>query len=809
MDSFFRDFRHGLRLLIKNRTLSLVGITALAVGIGANTAIFSSVDAMLLRPFDFRDLDRLVSISETSSSGDFEVSTVAPADYLDWQKETSSFERLAAHQFWNVNLTGIGDPERIQAQRVSSNFFATLSVEARLGRTFSDDEQEPARHQVAVISHGLWQRKFGSDPSIVGRSVSLSGASFIVIGVMPQDFDYPLSTELWSPIPLTRDFVNERAQKYIFTIGRLKPDISVAQAGSELKTIASRLAEEYPSTNKGRGVTLKLLRDAANGDFTPVFMWTLMGAVGFVLMLAAVNVANMQLAQATSRQKEMAIRLALGASRLKIVRQLLTESVLLSITGGVAGILVAVWVLDLIKLGIPPEIVKYIAGWRNMSINARALIFMFVVSIVTGVVFGLAPALQASKPDLNEALKEGGRSTSISPSRARLRSLLVIAEVALALVLLVGAGLMIKGFAHLVEANEKGFDPENVLTMQVSLLATRYGDPDRIGSFYKKVLEQLEAVPGVTSSTAVQYIPGAGGWDTASFLIDGRPAPAPGEDYSASLQRIAPRYFETMRIPLINGRDFSAADDKAAPRAAIISSEFAKRYFPDENPLGRKLRISSKNPEWATIVGVVADVKRFMFDRNLTPTLYLPVYQSPVQSMSFAIRTSVDPQSVVTAARSQIYRVDADQPVFDVKPLSRLLADQYSGIRLSAVLMAIFGLIALGLSAIGVYAVMAYNVHQRTHEIGVRMALGASSRDVLKLVIGKAIVLACIGLGIGLPVAYGISSLAASAFWGMMKLDALVFLALAGMLVAIAIVASYIPARRAMKIDPMAALRCE
>ncbi|HEU5239846.1 MAG TPA: ABC transporter permease, partial [Pyrinomonadaceae bacterium] len=493
MDSFIRDFRHGLRLLIKNRTLTLVGVAALAVGIGANTAIFSAVDAMLLRPFDFRELDRLVSISETTSSGDFQASTVAPADYLDWQKETSSFERLAAHQWWNVNLTGIGEPERIQAQRVSSNFFPALGVEAAIGRTFGDDEQEPGRHQVAVLSHGLWQRKFGGDDSIVGRSVSLNGVSFIVIGVMPRDFDYPASTEIWSPIPLTPDFVNDRAQQYLFTIGRLKPNASVREAGAELNTIASRLEQEHPSTNRGRRARLKLLRDAANGDFTPVFMWTLMGAVGFVLMLAAVNVANMQLAQATARQKEMAIRSALGASRLKIVRQLLTESVLLSVVGGVAGILVAVWLLDLIKFGLPPEIVQYVAGWRHMSIDTRALTFTLVVSVITGVASGFAPALQASRPDLNEALKEGSRSTSMSPSRARLRNLLVIAEVALALVLLVGSGLMIKGFARLVEANEKGFDPENVLNIHVSLIETRYQDPDRIAGFYREVLEKLEA----------------------------------------------------------------------------------------------------------------------------------------------------------------------------------------------------------------------------------------------------------------------------------------------------------------------------
>lgn len=809
MDTFFKDLRFSLRLMMKSRAFTLIAALALALGIGANTAIFSTIDALILRPFTFPDLDRLVKLTESVTYENYQPDTVAPADYLDLKRDNTVFENLTAYYWWNANLTGAGEPERVQGFRVASNFFSTLRVEAAMGRTFTPDEDQPGQGNTTVISHALWQRRFAADPDIVGKTVSLNGAASTIVGVMPKGFDYPKPAELWTPMPLTNEFISDRAEQYIFTTARLKDGVSIDEAQAEMSAIAGRLAEQYPKTNTNRKVSLMLLRKNASGEFDAIFLMTLMGAVGFVLMLACVNVANMQLARATARHKEMAIRAAMGASRARVIRQLLTENILLGLMGGAAGILIGVWMLDFIKSSIPPDTTRFIQGWDQMGINTQVLLFTLAISAGAGILFGLAPALQVSKTDLNETLKEGGKGASTGGARRRLRSLFVVAEVALALVLMVGAGLMVRGFARMIENQKKGFDPAGVLSMRVSLTQTRYPESQKVADFYKQATERMAAMPGVMSASVAAYVPGSDNWDTVDFLIDGRPAPAPGEKQSANFQVVAPDYFHTVRIPLIRGRDFVASDGPDSQRVAIISEEFARRYFADEDPAGRRIKVGSEANQWATIVGIVGDVKRFMFDRGMAPTIYLPHSQTPQRTMSFVLRTAGDPENLSLAARTQVHSLDGDQPVYEIKTIEQAIRDQYAGLRLAAMLMAFFGLIALLLSAVGVYAVMAYSVQQRTHEIGVRMALGASSGSVLRMVVGNALKLAGAGLAVGLPVAFALSSLMSSVLFGMVALDVTTFLAFTALLISVALLASYIPARKAARIDPMIALRYE
>jgi putative ABC transport system permease protein len=809
MQAFIQDLRYGARMLLKNPGFTLIAMLTLSLGIGANTAIFSLTNALVLRPFDFPDLDRLVMVSGTTPQQGGEFYRMTPADYADLRRQQTAFVDLAAYQQSNATLTGVGEPERVQNVKVAAGFFRLLGGEAVLGRMFLQEEEQPGRDQVAVLSYDLWQKRFGADPKIVGATVSLDGKVYTVIGVMPASFNFPKPVELWTPLALSNELRNERQDRSLSVVARLKTGVELGQANTEVGMLAQRLATQYPQTNTGRGLTIKLLRQRANGEYNDVFVGLLMAAVGFVLLIACVNIANMQLARASARGRELAVRAALGAGRLALVRQLLTESLLLGLLGGVCGLLVSFWFLDFIRGGLPPEAVRGIAGWEHFRINERVMIFTFLIALASSVIFGLVPALQSSRPDLNETLKEGGRSDGAGVGRQRLRKALIVAEVALALVLLVGAGLMVKGFGRLTEKQHQGFDPRQVLTLRTILPSSRYAEGRQIAAFHRLAQERLAALPGVESATSARFLPGTDNWNSTEFQIEGRPAP-PGQERVLTSQQVGADYFRTVRIPIVKGRAFSGADEEDAPRVAVISEALARRYFPNEDPLGRRVKVgASESAPWHTIVGVAGDVSRFMFDRETQPILYLPNQQIPDRGAYFVVRASGEPMSAVSAVRAQIAALDDKLPLFEIKSHEQAIADDLAGLRLAAALMAMFGAMALALAGVGVYGVMAYAVSQRTREIGVRMALGAQPRDVLQLVIGQALKLAALGLAIGLPVALALGQVMAGALFGVVALDPMTFVAFTLLLTGVATLAGYLPARRAMRVDPLVALHYE
>ena len=806
METLWKDLRFGVRTLAKSPGFAAVAVLTLALGVGATTAIFSVVNALLLRPLPFKDLDRLVAVWEAVPAQGVERNEISEPNYLDWRAQSSSFEHLAVYSWWSVNVSGVETPERVQGFQVSPNFFDALGARAALGRTFLPEEEQPGKDRVVILSDGYWRSRFAADPAIVGKTLTLNGIGRTVVGVMPKGFDYPTGGEMWSPYRFDPANTSPRYAHFLLGVGRLRAGVTREQAEAELGGVAARLEQQYPETNAGRRVAVRPLLADTVRQYRPMLL-LMLAAVGFVLLIACANVANLLLARAASRSREMAIRAALGAGRLRILRQLLTESLMLALAGGGLGVLLAVWGVDLIAALFPSDFVRYIPGWGQIGVDRRALLFTLAVSLAAGVLFGLAPALRASRADLNDALKEGGKAGGAE--RNRLRSLLVVAEVALSLVLLAGAGLMLRSFVRLLEV-KPGFDPERVLVAELILPRARYREDAQAVEFYSRLREGVGGLPGVRSAALTSFIPLAGSNATTGFTVEGQPRPPHGQEPEANYRAVTPGYFSTMRIPLVGGRAFDEGDAAGAERVCVVNEALARKYFPGEDPLGRYVRGEGGTPEaqLKRIVGVVGDV-RHNLDEDPKPEIYFPEAQDASRSMVLVARADADPLSLAPAVRAQVQALDRDLPVYNVRTMDQVRAESIFRQRFSVVLLGIFAALALALASVGLYGVISYTVTQRTHEIGVRMALGAQGGDVLRMVVRQGMAHVAVGVGAGLAGSLLLTRVMAGLLYGVSATDPATFAGVSLLLAAVALAACLVPARRAAKVDPIKALRYE
>ncbi len=732
----------------------------------------------------------------------------APANFRDWAEQNRSFEHLAAIHGWDANLTGQGVAERVEGYQVTDDFFSLLDVAPEVGRTIGAVDFQHGAAPVVVISHGFWQRHLAGDPAIVGKNLQLNGQKFTVIGVAGQEADFPSGADIWTPFDLSAQ-VADRSNHFLQVLARLKTGGSIASAGSDLQAIANRLSQQYPDTNGGHGVRIvSLAEDATTG--TRQFVLVLMGAAVFVLLLACVNVANLQLARAASRQKEIAVRVGMGASRWQLIRQLLVESTLLSMVGAVAGLVLSSWGMGLLRRDIPPFIMEHVPGLKNVEVDLRVLGFTVAVALLSGILAGLVPAFRFSRCEAGDVLKENSRGASSSAAAGNLRAILVTSEIALALVLLIGAGLMVKGFRHLLNV-EMGFDRTRVLTFHVALPEGKYQNSDQILGYYDRALRGLQSVPGVSSAACVTSLPSGWSWNWTEYNAEGTPPAAQGDTPTTISQVVTPDLFSTLRIRILQGRALSAEDTRTSLPVAVISESMARHNWLGQDPIGKHIRLGGRGSHEPAreIVGVVGDIRTSAFDPNPNPTTYIPLSQMPVRASALVLRASADPNTLTAAVLTQLRGIDSDTPPYDVRSLEQLVSDNASGVQSSARMMLIFGMVALTLAAAGIFALMAYSVARRTHEIGVRMALGAQHTDVLRLIVASAVKMAGAGLAIGLCLAVLLARALSSALFGVVQVDASVFVILTILLAAVAAVAAYIPARWATRIDPMHALRYE
>ncbi len=803
------DVRYGLRALPRNPGFAVAAVLALALGIGATAAIFSVVNAVLLRPLPYRDPDRLAVILHRR------VDPVAPANFLDWKRQSTAFERMGAADNWVPNLTGGAQPESVQALRVTSDILPMLGVRPLAGRVFLPEEEEPGKEHEVVLSHRLWQRRYAGDPKIVGQAVLLNGEPYTVVGLMPRGFDFPpfwaTGTELWVPDVVAPRAANRTGQS-LRVFARLKRGATLDFARAEIAAITTRLEKQFPGSN--RDVTVNSLKETVVGNVRPALL-VLLAAVAFVLLISCANVAHMLLARAAARQREVAVRAALGAGRSRMIRQFLTESLVLALLGGAGGTLLALWGTNL-RISLGPE---HLPRIETVALDSRVLAFTLAISLLTGIAFGLAPALKASRRDLTESLREGERGATEGFQRSRLRNVLIASEFALALVLLAGAGLMIRSFAAL-ESIDPGFDPRRVLTLTVSVAGTREADPSLRAGFYRQALERIRALPSVASASAINHLPLAGdiwGW---SFTIQGRPTPAPGESPSAAYRVVLPGYFAAMGIPIRSGRDIAERDDLNAPGAVVINECLAKRHWPGEDPLGKWITFDDTdkiaNPTWLTVVGVVKNTVQSDWAAAQEGEVYLPYLQhrrylekldSHYSYLTLVVRTSLEPAALAPAVRRAVWSLDRSVTISQVQTMEQVVTQANARPRFYLLLLGTFAAVALILAAVGIYGVISYSVSRRRHEIGLRMALGAGERDVLRLVVRQGMRVALMGAGAGLAGALLLTRLMSTLLYGVGSTDPLTFSLVTLVLTAVALVASYIPARRATRIDPLVALR--
>ncbi len=803
-----QDLRFAVRTLFRNPGFTAVAVVALALGIGANTAIFTLIRTVLLKPLPYPESSRVMSLNETFLPAG--VGTVSTPNYLDWRAQNRSFEHLAAYHPDNRNLQGVDNPERIPSVAATANLFAALKAQAMLGRTFLAGEDQTSAPDVAVLAESLWKRRFASDPGIVGKTITLDGERHTVIGVMASSFRFPPSAaipaELWVPLKFTRDQEEKRGSHWMWVVGRLKPGVSVDAARADMNAIANQLEKQFPKEQTGRRVLLRPLHETVARGVRPALL-VLMAAVALVLLIACANVANLLLARAAVREREVAIRSALGASRKRLVRQFLTESVLLSIAGGLLGAVLAKWGVDALLILADGSIP------RQAEVGFDALVFTFLlgVCVLTGVLFGLVPAFQSSRSDLNERLKEGGAKGAVGAVRGWFRSSLVVAEIALSCVLLIAAGLLMKAFLRL-QSTPSGLNAQSVLTFRVAPPQKKFSTVPLYEGFFKQTLERIREIPGVRAAGAIQLLPiQSWGWN-GDFGIEGRPPDAPGREPFAEYRFITPGYFQAMGIPIVRGRDITDSDKSPKGNQVVLVNEsLAKLYFPGQDAIGKHIG----DPEdWATIVGVVGDVKQSGLDQPVHAEMYIPLAEVPDfgkawTEMAVVVEAGMEPTALTSAVRAAVRSVAPDQPIFGVKTMEKVISDSLSSQRLYLVLIGLFAAIAVTLACAGVYGVLSYLVAQRTREFGVRMALGAASRDVMRSVLKDSALLGGAGVAVGLAGAFGVSRVLQQFLYEVKPRDPIVYAIVAAVILAVVVAASLVPARRAMKVDPMVALRWE
>jgi putative ABC transport system permease protein len=800
-----QDVGFALRVLRRKPAFALIVIFTLALGIGAGSAMFSIIHALLVRPFDFPQLDRLAVIQVSDNGGEFD-NGVSPRAFLDYRADAQSFENVAAFQYWDVPVSGSGEPEQVLAYQVSPGFFDIFSVKPALGRWFAPDEIDGQKENVVILSHGLWDRRYGRDPAIVGKNIIVAGASYAVVGVMPADFRFPNGGELWAPITLTPDQRKDRRSQYLGVVAKLKPGASLETANAEMRQMGERHAAAYTEDAKRSLRVVSLVRGVTE-DYTRNFIFILLGASVFLLLIACANVANLFLAHALARRKELAVRTALGAGRSRIVRQLLTEAAVLGVAGGVLALLFASWAVDLVKAAMPRATVRFIPGWDSMGVEPAVLAFSLGLGFLVGLIFGVVPALQVSRTDVNSVLKDGDRGTTSGKGTHRLRAALVIAQISLALVLLLGAGAMVKGFVRMANP-ARGLDGANVLTMRVTLPQAREAKPQaEIIEFERAVLERMRALPGVEGAAAVNNVPWGNNGNMRVPFPEGRVVRTEDEipvDYRPA----TPGYLELLRVPRIEGRGIEDRDGAAAPRVALLSAKAAHQIWPDESPIGKRFRWApdDKSP-WITVVGVVGDIRDRIDERGPRAAVWVPFVQGATATMYFALRTKAEPMAMARAAAQTVYAVDPNQPVVAMRTLDMVLSERLSGFRIGTSMMGGFALLALILAAVGIYGVVATLVTQRTHEIGVRMALGAQRGDVLRLIMRRGVILTAVGVILGFGMGVGLVRFLDSVLVNAVDNDAIVFVTFTTVVVMIAMFGTLVPAWRATNVDPLQALR--